>query len=70
VKGADPIPRVKLEADGTLDGSVVAGETGHKHTITVTGHLAKGGSAAVLTLHSTPSSGNVRCATQAVTVTA
>jgi hypothetical protein len=67
VKGADPIPLVKLKSGGVLYGRVIGRS---RRTITVTGRIAKGGSVAVLTFHSAVSGGSVKCATAPVTLTA
>jgi len=69
-KDADPIPRVKLSTGGTLYGSVLAtSSSGNKYTVMVNGHIANGGAAAVVTFHSIPVSGTVKCATPPVTLT-
>ena len=76
VKGATPIPRVQLRANGKLYGSVnyvlrpTQGAPA-RYTSTVTGHVAKAGKSAVVTFHNTyiSGSGNQPCATQPVTLT-
>ena len=76
VKGATPIPRVQLQANGKLYGSVsyVLRRTQGapaRYKSTVTGHLAHAGKAAVVTFHNVyvSSSGTQPCATQPVTLT-
>lgn len=76
VKGATPIPRVQLRANGKLYGSVsyVLRRTQGapaRYTSTVTGHLVHAGRSAVVTFHNTyiSSRGNQPCATQPVTLT-
>jgi hypothetical protein len=76
VKGATPIPRVRLRANGQLFGSVdyllrrTQGAPA-RYKSTVTGHLTHAGRSAVVTFHNTyvSSSGNQPCATQPVTLT-
>jgi len=69
-KDATPIPPVKLSTGGTLYSSLLAtSSSGNKYTVKVTGHIANGGAAAVLTFHSIPVSGTVKCATPPVTLT-
>ena len=75
VKGATPIPRVKLQANGKLFGSVnyVLPRTQSapaRYKSTVTGHLANHGESVVVTFHNTyiSSSGNQPCVTQPVTL--
>jgi hypothetical protein len=74
-KGAAPIPRVKLQANGKLFGSVnyVLPRTHSapaRYKSTVTGHLANHGESAVVTFHDTyiSSSGNQPCVTEPVTL--
>lgn len=77
VKGATPIPLVKVQANGKLSGSgsyifrPTQAPPEH-YKVTVTGQLAKSARTAVITFHNTyiSSSGNRPCATQPVTLTA
>ena len=77
VKGATPIPLVKVQANGRLYGSrsyvfrPTQAPPDH-YKVTVTGQLAKSGRTAVITFHNTyiSSSGNRPCSTQPVTLTA
>lgn len=76
VKGATPIPLVKVRPQGKLYGSLsytfgpTQGSPIH-YEVTVTGHLAKAGGTAVITFHNTShsSSGTFGCATRPVTLT-
>lgn len=77
VKGATPIPLVKVEANGRLYGSssYVFQPTQappEHYKVTVTGQLAKSARTAVITFHNIyiSSSGNRPCVTQPVTLTA
>ena len=77
VKGATPIPLVKVQANGRLYGSSsyvfrpTQAPPDH-YKVTVTGQLAKSARTAVITFHNTyiSSSGNRPCTTQPVTLTA
>lgn len=77
VKGATPIPLVKVQANRRLYGSgnyVLQPTQGppHHYKVTVTGKLGKSARTAVITFHNTyiSSNGNQPCATQPVTLTA
>lgn len=75
VKGATPIPLVKVRANGTLYGSAsytfrpTQAPPQHYKAV-VTGHLGNSGKTAVITFHNTyiSSHGNQSCATQPVTL--
>lgn len=77
VKGATPIPLVKVRANGKLYGSdsyvfrPTQAPPDH-YEVTVTGQLAKSARTAVITFHNTyiSSGGNRPCTTQPVTLTA
>jgi hypothetical protein len=58
----EPVPLVRLHANGSLHGSAGAGE----NKIAVTGHLAQAGKAAVITFHLV----NQGCVSPQVTLTA
>jgi hypothetical protein len=75
IKGATPIPVIKLRADGSLRGSVAyvfrpTSAPPEHITSTVTGHLSHAGKAAVITFRMTFHSSRSPCVTRPVTITA